>query len=283
LALGLGVLFVLLNLSATENVKAEILADELNKIELPPCKGGPNRVPGPPTKFIEPGSEPKNVCVAEPAMSQRGPLDKRPVRIPGEDAVPTPGYHATGAHTTVNTLAIYGALLISDPGVRRSTTDFFAARFLEAYPSPTRWIEVGWAEVGWRGDDQYIYVYDTQHNVWHFYDQYPINPGDWIWVELVQCGGTNWCAYLYWNGAWNLLHQADVDFITADWVEEYGEEYTPDGIHFSLPPSWFKDVKIWTNAWKTWDTSISTTTINSNPPYDTHWVNEYYYWYTESH
>lgn len=145
--------------------------------------------------------------------------------------VPQPGYHHLGATTDGTWSGVLGRLTVRDPGVRAGTFDFVATRFMAkaTTESGVKWLEAGWAETGWAGDGaQRIYTFDTNTAKWTFYDQYPVKPGDQVWIEIAASGpGTDpvWNAWLWWHDAWHLLTSQALPITDHATIEEYVEVY----------------------------------------------------------
>jgi hypothetical protein len=128
--------------------------------------------------------------------------------------------------------------------VRAGTFDFVATRFMAkaSTPAGTKWLEAGWAQAGWSdSEEQRIYTFDTNTLKWTFYDQYPIKPGDQVWIELTtaQSGPEPaWSAWVWWHDAWHLLTTQNLPITDHATIEEYVEVYvdpTHDG-RIAVPP-----------------------------------------------
>jgi hypothetical protein len=167
--------------------------------------------------------------------------------LPGSAAqppVPAPGYHHLGATTEGTWSGVLGRVSVRDPGVRAGTFDFVATRFMaKAYTAAgVKWLEAGWAETGWTGaGQQRIYTFDTNSGHWTFYDEYPIRPGDDIWLELVttQAGESPvWSAWLWWGDGWHLLTAQPLPLTDHATIEEYVEVYVDParGGTIAVPP-----------------------------------------------
>jgi len=124
-----------------------------------------------------------------------------------------------------------------------------AARFMARSADGTTWLEAGWSENGWlRDGKQRIYTYDTARKKWTFYNQYPISPGDhvWIYVETTRGGnrGTHWSAWLWWEKKWRLLVNEALPIGAAATIEEYVEVYVDPsaGGAITLPAAGFDNV-----------------------------------------
>jgi len=145
--------------------------------------------------------------------------------------VPAPGYHHLGATTDGLWSGVLGRVTVRDPGVRAGTFDFVATRFMakSSTPGGVKWLEAGWAETGWAGNGrQRIYTFDTNTLKWTFYDQYPVNPGDQVWIELAATStgpSPVWSAWLWWHDAWRLLTSQALPITEHATIEEYVEVY----------------------------------------------------------
>jgi hypothetical protein len=200
--------------------------------------------------------------------------------------VPGPGYHHLGASTHGAWAGVQGRMSVTAAGVRDGTYDFVATRFMvkSEVAGATRWLEAGWAQTGWSGlGRQRVYTYDTDTNTWTFYDQYPLSPGDQIWINLVPVpdgrprhgpsagpstgpstaadpsaagpppaaerrpgGGTAWAAWLWWHGDWHLLATRDLPIGERATVEQYVEVYVdPErGGAIPVPPVQVDNVQV---------------------------------------
>ncbi len=152
------------------------------------------------------------------------------VTVPGGQSAPAPGggYHHLGATTAGTWSAVLGRIAVTSSGVRDGTYDFVAARFMAKAETRggTRWLEAGWAQTGWSGAGrQRVYTFDTNTNRWTFYDQYPIGPGDRIWIELAAGADSTWTAWLWWHDAWRRLTVQRLPIGQRALVEQYVEVY----------------------------------------------------------
>ncbi|WP_229071723.1 hypothetical protein [Actinoplanes sp. DH11] len=143
-----------------------------------------------------------------------------PVATPG-------GYHHLGAGTSGEWSGVSGRLSVVDVSVRPNTYDFVASRFMakrDMGAGRISWLEVGWAETGWSGaGKQRVYTFNTNTNAWQFYDQYPIKPGDKVWVDLHTDSDGVWQAWLFWNNKWNLLTREKLPVGRSARIEQYVE------------------------------------------------------------
>ncbi len=202
--------------------------------------------------------------------------------------VPEPGYHHLGATTTGTWSGVLGELTVRDTGVRAGTFDFVATRFMAkaSTPSGTKWLEAGWAQAGWaNSEEQRIYTFDTNTLKWTFYDQYPIKPGDQVWIELTATGSgpdPAWNAWVWWHDSWHLLTTQNLPISEHATIEEYVEVYvdpTHDG-RIPVPPVDVSNVQLkadplsgfqyWTDAVDTTQgTSADGYCLMFQVPYDT--------------
>ena len=158
--------------------------------------------------------------------------------------LPAPGYHHLGATTGGEWSGVLGRLAVGDPVVRADSFDFVATRFMAKATTPlgVKWLEAGWAATGWAGaGEERIYTFDTNTLKWTFYDQYPIRPGDQVWIELVATGTGDtapWQAWLWWHGGWHLLTTQSLPISQHATIEEYVEVYVDParGGTLSVPP-----------------------------------------------
>jgi hypothetical protein len=136
---------------------------------------------------------------------------------------------------------VLGQLTVRETGVRGGTFDFVATRFMAKAGTPLgmKWLEAGWAQTGWSGaGQQRIYTFDTNTLKWTFYDQYPVKPGDRVWIELAttQTGATpEWGAWLWWHDAWHLLTTQALPISDHAMIEEYVEVYVDPAREGAIP------------------------------------------------
>ncbi|MGH3647563.1 MAG: hypothetical protein ACRDTM_10365 [Micromonosporaceae bacterium] len=148
------------------------------------------------------------------------------------------GYRHLGAVTSGQWHGVLGRLGVVDPGVRAGTYDFVAARFMAKEPlrdGGTAWLEAGWSENGWRsGGGQVVYTYDSVDRQWIFHDDYPISPGDRIWIYFDATPDGEWAAWLWWSGEWRLLRTVTLpsggDALIEQFVEVYADPRDPASI-----------------------------------------------------
>ena len=174
------------------------------------------------------------------------PADGPPPPTP---ALPPPraGYHHLGATTVSGWSGVSGRLTVANPGVRAGSYDFVAARFMARSADGTAWLEAGWSENGWLRDGrQRVYTYDTVSRRWTFYNDYPIAPGDKVWINLESAGEGHWRAWLWWRGQWRLLTDQRLPVGRAATIEQYVEVYVDPamGGDIALPPAGFDNVRL---------------------------------------
>jgi len=165
------------------------------------------------------------VLVVGPGASTPGPAG-----APG----PGSGYHHLGVTTEGGWSGVRGRMTVTDPTVRAGSYDFVATRFMAKGDTAAgaRWLEAGWAETGWSGAGrQRVYTFDTNSNTWTFYDQYPLAPGEQIWISLSAAatpdptGQAMWSAWLWWRGGWHLLTTQPLVIGVQATLEQYVEVY----------------------------------------------------------
>jgi hypothetical protein len=185
---------------------------------LPVCAAGPAST-HPPTG--PPSSSARTACRAvETAV------------LPGTSApLPIPvGYQHLGAGTGGVWGGVSGRI---DGAVRPGTDDFLAGRFMvkrDLGGGNLAWLEAGWAETGWASPGkQHVYTYDTNTRTWHFYDQYPLKPGDRAWLDLHTNAAGVWQSWLWWNNTWNLLTAQKLPLGPNAYVEQYVEVHSGTG------------------------------------------------------
>ena len=167
-----------------------------------------------------------------------------PTARPEGPPVPAPGYHHLGATTEGRWSGVLGRLAVGNPTVRPDSFDFVATRFMAKANTPAgvKWLEAGWAETGWSDSaEQRIYTFDTNTLKWTFYDQYPIKPGDEVWIELAATGTgptAPWGAWLWWHDQWHLLTTQSLPISERATIEEYVEVYVDPahGGELQVPP-----------------------------------------------
>ena len=207
---------------------------------LPECKPGRASTTAPTSPA---GSSAPKACRATGRVLESG------VRM---DAVRNTagGYHHLGAGTGGEWSGVYGRLKVVDSGVRRSTYDFVAGRFMakrDMGRGRIAWLEAGWAETGWSGDGrQRIYTFNTNTNSWQFYDQYQVRPGDRVWVDVHTDGDDLWQAWLWWNNRWNLLTAQKLPIGSSAYVEQYVEVHIDPrkAARLAVPPVTVDNVQL---------------------------------------
>jgi hypothetical protein len=136
---------------------------------------------------------------------------------------------------------VLGRVAVGDPVVRAGSFDFVATRFMAKAVTPlgVKWLEAGWADTGWsQPGEQRIYTFDTNTLTWTFYDQYPVKPGDEVWIELAALGtgpSPTWGAWLWWHDAWHLLTTQALPITEHATIEEYVEVYVDPARGGSIP------------------------------------------------
>lgn len=237
-------------------------------------EGGPTPQPAP---FEEEGEHPS------PASDQGGGSTGDEGAEPGDaeegdTPAPTrPWTSANGAMSGIQTAdgfsgqyGIYAALTVTNARVPRNSSQYLSQRVLAKSCDRGDWFEIGWVEAGWRDDKQYIYTHDTPSSGWTFYDQYPLTPGQRIYVQVTQVpsNANLWQVYLWWNGSWHLLRET----VNTDWlgcggelmVDRYqtgqGTWFNTNGaVNFGDGTSSGVMVKnVGTNSWQPWDRSFPT-------------------------
>lgn len=208
---------------------------------------------------------------------------------PPTRALASTGYHYTGAQSTARYDGAYAWIEATDPSARANTVDFNANRIMAKNSTSTKWIEVGWAETGWKlvsgVPEQYVYVYDTVSQDWHFYDALA---GGHIDVRIVKSSSCNigdpTCIYIaqIWNhssGAWENLRSASLP-MDRMYVEEFTEVYEDPAqaaAHMEIDRAandldWFEtDRRYADGSWRLWNTD-NTTPGNSTSTYCTDWI-----------
>jgi hypothetical protein len=190
------------------------------KKPLPACATG-RASTRPPTSPAGPGTP--GACRSVGRVLEAGAKFARP----GEAGFTPSGYHHLGANTGGEWSGVSGRISVVDGGVRPSTYDFVASRFMvkrNLGRGNINWLEAGWAETGWSSPGrQHIYTFNTNTKTWQFYDQYALRPGEQVWLDLhVDTGGV-WGAWLWWNNRWNLLTAQRLPLGQSAVVEQYVE------------------------------------------------------------
>lgn len=196
------------------------------------------------------------------------------------------GYRHLGAVTSGQWHGITGRLQVVDPGVRAGTYDFVAARFMAKEPlrdGGTAWLEAGWSENGWRGDPgQAVYTYDSVSGHWSFYDQYPIGPGDRIWIYLESSPDGEWAAWLWWDAQWRLLSAVTLpsgaDALIEQFVEVYADPRDPAAI--AVPRIGVDNVSLRAadGGSAPWRGEVETAVTDSRDGYCVDWQTPYHTW-----
>jgi len=137
------------------------------------------------------------------------------------------GYHHLGAGTSGEWGGVSGRIEVVDGTIRQGSYDFVAGRFMvkrDLGGGDIAWLEAGWAETGWAGGGrQHIYTFNTNTKTWQFYDQYALQPGDRVWLDLHTDANGVWQAWLWWGNRWNLLTAQKLPVGASGYVEQYVE------------------------------------------------------------
>lgn len=215
------------------------------------------------------------------------------VLAPVDPALAHSGYHYAGAQTTTRYDGVYGWIEVTNAGTRANTADFFANRVMAKNSAGTVWIEVGWAETGWHLVDglprQFVYVYDTAHSDWHFYNL--VAPGGHIDVRIIKattCSiGDPSCTFHaqlfnHSTGLWQTLHSVILP-IDRGYLEEYSEVYedpNQPAQHMSIDIpnnslNWFETQRrVADGSWGLW--TGNTSAGDSSTSYCTTWQHQHY-------
>lgn len=212
---------------------------------------------------------------------------------PGIVLANTTGSHYAGAQSTARYAGVYGWLEITNPGARANTIDFVANRVMAKNATGSEWIEVGWAEVGWElvggYPEQWVYVYDTVHDQWHFYGGLVV--GSHVDVRILSSSSCDpgdptcvWTAQLFNHGSglWENLHSVTLpmDYV---YLEEYTEVYVDPGqplVHIAIDNDsnhldWFETQRRFAAGdWRLWGNS-NTFADDSSTVYCTSWTTLY--------
>ncbi|WP_262384787.1 hypothetical protein [Actinoplanes teichomyceticus] len=183
---------------------------------LPVCRASgpaPSRPPSGPAAVSAPGA-----CRA--AVPESSVRTGRPGFTPS-------GYHHLGAGTSTEWSGVSGRFAVVDGSIRPDTYDFVAGRFMvkrDLGKGEIAWLEAGWSETGWASPGRpHVYTFNTNTKSWQFYDQYPIKPGDTVWLDLHTDADGVWQAWLWWNNRWNLLTAQKLPIGSTALVEQYVE------------------------------------------------------------
>ncbi|MDI6100674.1 hypothetical protein QLQ12_18865 [Actinoplanes sp. NEAU-A12] len=194
-------------------------ANSATEPRLPVCAPGPasSRPPtGPPTL-----NSPR-ACRSSAPLLESGGTPKLPA-----NAFTPSGYHHLGAGTSGEWGGVSGRFSVVDGSIRPQTYDFVVGRFMAKRHlggGRIAWLEAGWSETGWASPGrQHIYTFNTNTNRWQFYDQYPVRPGDQVWLDINGDPAGVWRAWLWWNNRWNLLTQQQLPLGDRAHIEQYVE------------------------------------------------------------
>ena len=213
---------------------------------LPVCPAGPASTRAPTGPAVE---NSRGACRAGGRVVASG---VRPTR-PAAAAPLTPttsGYHHLGAGTSGEWGGVSGRIQVVDGSVRQGSYDFVAGRFMvkrDLGRGSIAWLEAGWAETGWAGGGrQRVYTFNSNTKSWQFYDQYPLRPGDKVWLDLHTDAGGVWQAWLWWNNRWNLLTAQKLPVGRSAYVEQYVEVHVAAGrsARIVVPPVTVDNVKL---------------------------------------
>ncbi|WP_245601706.1 hypothetical protein [Hamadaea tsunoensis] len=259
-------------------------------VALPLCRAAAQAPTHAPTSA--PDLSGHDVCRARPTSIQ--PVRQaRPMPKSLAPADTSGHYQHLGATTMSGWAGVMGRISVADPGVRKDTLDFTAARFMarqETADGDTAWLEAGWAETGWAGGGrQRIYTYDTNRNAWTFFDDYAIKPGDRIWIYLqaesaTEQGDTTWLAWLWWGDQWHLLASQNLPISAAATIEQYVEIYSASNApkSYTVPPVSFDNVQLLptpgapTQFWR--EDDVTSTANQGSAPYCVTWLTRFDTW-----
>jgi hypothetical protein len=136
-------------------------------------------------------------------------------------------YRHLGANSAGRWGGVAGRISVVNGSVRAGSYDFVAARFMakrDLGGGRIAWLEAGWAETGWTAPGrQRVYTYDSNNRTWQFYDQFPLLPGDRIWIDLHAEADGSWVAWLWWGNRWNLLTTQRLPIGPTAHIEQYVE------------------------------------------------------------
>lgn len=210
---------------------------------------------------------------------------------PGDFPVPTgTGYHHNGAQTNNRYKGAEATIEVTNPSVTHdgSVNEFVVSRVMGKRFSTSNWLEVGWAEVSWRDDTPYVYTFTDATGSWQFHTGYSLNRGSYYKFRVERCvqeGVYRTCAYIYWNGSWQLLtstaHGCTYDGGTDNqrcFLEEYTEIYSLDSTpHPALTASntsldWDATKLRDGGNWVTWNDSNYASSEGSIDPYSVCWT-----------
>jgi hypothetical protein len=193
---------------------------------LPACPAGraSTRAPSTPAGPHSPGA-----CRAAGRILESGVRLTRPEQT---DFTPS-GYHHLGANSAGEWSGVSGRISVVDGSIRPGSYDFVAGRFMvkrNLGGGTIAWLEAGWAQTGWAGPlRQHIYTFNTNTHTWQFYDQYALQPGDRVWMDLHSDANGVWGAWLWWNNRWNLLTAQRLPIGQSAYVEQYVEVHVDAG------------------------------------------------------
>lgn len=252
--------------------------------DLPPCRDT-MMIAGPsspnPTGDV-PLKERKIICRAErlidvsiPPKQPEQPTESKSNGVLGA------GYHYAGPHTFQENQGVWGRNYVVNAGVRHSLlgpAQFVVERVYANDSTASKWMEAGWAEHSLRGDQQYVYEFDSATDTWHFFDQYSLSVGSPVETEVTYVSSIGkWRALYHMGGGnWAVLAEESLGFTIADNGFSRGEVYTSDGTHPILPPSGFDlGYLLIGDVWRLWDTRYLSDKAG-DAPYQCEMIDQYY-------
>ncbi|MGK5680305.1 hypothetical protein [Actinoplanes sp. URMC 104] len=168
----------------------------------------------------------------------------------GEQGFTPSGYHHLGANTGGEWSGVSGRMSVVDGSIRPRSYDFVAGRFMAKRAQgrgAIAWLEAGWAETGWAAPGrQQVYTFNTNTKTWQFYEQYPLRPGEKVWIDLHADSGGTWSAWLWWGDRWNLLTAQRLPLGQTATVEQYVEVHVDSGSPglVDVPPVMVDNVRL---------------------------------------
>ena len=210
---------------------------------LPRCAPGPASTQAPARPA---GMHTRGACRADTSRTPESSVSMEMLR----GTATLGGYHHLGAGTSGEWGGVSGRIAVVDGSVRQGTYDFVAGRFMvkrDTGGGRIAWLEAGWAETGWAGAGrQHIYTFNTNTETWQFYDQYAIQPGDKLWLDLHTDADGVWQAWLWWDNRWNLLTAQRLPVGSSAYVEQYVEVHVDTGrpARIDVPPVTVDNVQL---------------------------------------
>jgi hypothetical protein len=191
-------------------------------------------------------------------------------------------YKFFGAETCYGgSQGVCAEISVANPSVPhdQSHSAFFYAWIMVYSSNRTSWIQVGWSEVSWKPDTQYVTEYDTEHNAWRFYNQYPLIVGHSYYFAISYQGSGSWASWIWWNNRWNLLAQANIQLQSDERTGEFCEVCTSTNNWFNVPTTTFHSTSLLAgNRWNLWTAQQSTAMYDSDVPYAVYWRAQYSDW-----